>query len=165
MAQDRKVAGAGFQLIISSGRLSKAMESAVISGLADVAIQYKKQVIKNISLDDHTLEELRALGHPYSTLKPADTMHGDDRLVHEQTGALKRSIEVGAVEETTSRRFSVFATSNAPHMPWLIAGTSRMRARRFHEKAYEDIKDKFWKPLLEKLGKIDYRTQVTTKNI
>ena len=156
MAQDRTVTGAGFQLVIRSGSLSRSVEASVRSGLEEVADQYKRELVKTISLKDHTLAQLREMGYPYSTKESVGNVHGDDRLVHQQTGELKNSIVVTPVEETTSRRFSVFATSDSPHMPFLIYGTSRMRPRKFHERALENIKDKFWRPVLKKLKNVEY---------
>lgn len=163
MAKDRKVTGAGFQLIIASGSVSEKAKAAIMEGLRDVAKNYKKQIDQVISLDDHTLAELRSLGYPYSTDKPKGSLHGDDRLVHEQTGKLRESIKVSTPEETTSRRFSVFVTSTAEHMKYLIYGTSRMRPRRFHELAYDKIKDKFWDPVIKNLKKVEHRIQITER--
>lgn len=164
MLTDKKVMGVGFQLIIRSGTVSRAVQDAVMKGLADVATQYTDRVKRNISLDDHSLKELRALGYPYRRGAPADTLHDDDRLVHEQSGELKRSIRKGRVEETTSRRFTVYVSSEDPKMPYLIYGTSRMRPRRFHEKAYEDIKSVYWKPLTDRLAKVNYRMTEYTRD-
>jgi hypothetical protein len=163
MATDKRIVGAGFQITVASGTVVKKLQEAILEGLKEVGKNYKAAVIKNISLDDHTLEELRLMGHPYSVDKPADTIHGDDRLVHEQTGEFKRSIKVSEPEATSSRRFSIFARSDSPKMKWLIFGTSRMRPRRFHEKAYEDIKPKLWKPVEDLLRKLNYRmgTKIT----
>jgi len=162
-AADKTVTQAGFQLIISSGSLSRKVREAVLLGLKEVAEEYKKRVIANISLDDHTLKELRKLGHPYAVGKPEGTLHGDDRLVHVQEGKLKRSIRANPVEETTSRRFSVFVSSADPKLPYLIYGTTVMRPRRFHEKAYQEIKERFWKPVLEKLAKVEHRMAATAR--
>ncbi len=162
MAGDRTVTQAGFQLIIANGSVTRKVRVAVVDGLKDVAAQYRNQIRKNISLDDHTLQELRKLGHPYSRDKGVDSLH-DDRLVHEQSGKLKGSIRVSAVEETTTRRFSVFISSSDPVMPWLLYGTATMRPRRFHEKSYEDIKSKFWKPVLDQLKKVQHRIQLTIR--
>lgn len=163
MAKDRTVTGAGFQLIIASGSVSKKVEEAIMKGLKTISAEYKRQIDKTISLDDHTLEELRSLGHPYSAGLPPGNLHGDDRLVHEQTGELRKSIKVSPVEETTSRRFSVYISSDAPHMPFLIFGTSKMRPRRFHELAYERMKDKFWEPVLSQLKKVEHRIQISER--
>ena len=153
---DRVVTKAGFQLIIRSGSLSKAVRSAIMDGLEEIAKNYKNQIVKNISLDDHTLQELRQLGYPYSTKQPENSLH-DDRMVHEQSGDFKKSIKSSRPEETTSRRFTVYVTSDSPIAPYLIYGTSRMRPRRFHEKAYEEIKDKYWGPVIERLKRVNFK--------
>lgn len=162
MAKDRKVQGAGFQLVISSGTVSAKIREALMEGLKDVTKNYKDQVIKNISLTDHDLEELRALGYPYSTKKPADSPH-DDRQVHVQTGRLKSGIRAEPPQEVTRNRFEVFITSSAPETPFLLFGTSRMRPRRFHLKAFEEIKDRFWNPILDRLKKVEHRIAPITK--
>lgn len=162
MAKDRKVQGAGFQLIISSGSVSEKVRAAVMAGLEDVTRNYKKQILKNISLTDHDLEELRALGYPYSTKKPEDSPH-DDRQVHIQTGRLKSGISSEPPQEVTRSRFEVFITSSAPETAFLLYGTSRMRPRRFHQKAFEEIKDSFWDPILALLKKVEHRIAQLTK--
>jgi hypothetical protein len=156
MATDKRIVGAGFQIVVSSGTVMKILQEAVLEGLKQVGKNYKDAVMKNISLDDHTLEELRQMDHPYAARRPVDSLH-DDRMIHEQTGEFKRSIKISQPEATSSRRFSVFARSDSPKMKWLIFGTSRMRPRRFHEKAYEDIKPKIWKPVEDLIKKLQYR--------
>lgn len=158
MLADRTVTKAGFQLIIRSGSVSAKVRTAVMEGLAEIAKNYKKQVDKNISLDDHTLQELRVMGHPYAVSKPENVPH-DDRMVHEQEGTLRKSIKAHPPEETTSRRFTVYVTSDAPEAMWLIYGTARMRPRRFHEKAFNEIKNTYWEPVTERLKKLNYRME------
>jgi HK97 gp10 family phage protein len=162
MASDRTVIRPGFKLTIASGSVTKKVQAAITEGLLKVARNYKTQIIKNISLDEHTLDELRELGFPYSKKHPESSLH-DDRMVHEQTGRLKAGISEGKVEQTSSRRWSIFITSNAPYTPYLIFGTSKMRPRRFHEKAYEEIKDKFWDPVIAELGKVQHRITMSPK--
>jgi hypothetical protein len=156
---DKVVTKAGFQLIVKSGTVSKLVQEAILEGLGEVSKNYMKQVDKNLSLDDHTLQELAALGHPYSVNKPKDTPH-DDRLIHEQSGKLRKSIKASLPEEVTSRRFTVYVTTNDPIAPYLIWGTSRMRPRRFHEKSFNDIKDKYWSPITERLAKLNYKMTI-----
>lgn len=159
MASDRTVYGVGFKLIIRTGSVDKIVRKAVMDGLEGVGEQYRKKIKDSISFDDHSLAELRAMGHPYRVGAPANTLHGDDRIVHTQSGELKRSINKTRVEETTTRTFSVYITSNDPVMPYLIYGTTHMRPRRFHERAYELIKEVYWKPLTDKLAKVNYRIE------
>lgn len=157
MGKDRTVTAPGFRLIIRNGSLSTELRKAAMVGLAKVAKNYEKEIKKVISLDDHTLEELRKLGHPYAVGATPD-FHGDDRLVHQQTGELLRSIKVEDPIEESSRTLYVAITSNSPYMPFLIHGTSTMRPRDFPALAYENIKDKYWEPLLDAL-RVNFRTQ------
>jgi HK97 gp10 family phage protein len=156
---DRTVSKAGFQLIIRSGTVAAKIRTEVLAGLAEINTNYRDQVDKNLALDDHTLAELRSLGYPYAVGKATNTPH-DDRQLHEQSGELRKSIKTTTPSEDTSRKFSVYVTSNSPYTQYLIFGTSRMRPRRFHEKAFDDIKDKFWNPLLERLKKVNYRIEI-----
>ena len=156
MLRDREVRRPGFQMIVRSGSVQRKVTKAIKVGLEDVGELYLKAAKKNISLDDHTLEELRKLGHPYSVDGGAKPVHADDALVHEQSGKLKKSLKVTEVSES-NRRWGVYLTSSVEYMKYLIFGTKTMRPRRFHEKSYKDIKDKVWKPLKEELGKIHYR--------
>jgi hypothetical protein len=154
---DRTETGAGFQLTIRSGSVSAKVEKAVIAGLRNVARQYAEEVDKAISLDDHTLQELRTLGYPYAVAGSGTGLHGTDSLVHEQTGKLRQSIKQWPPEETTSRRFTVYVTSDVPYLPFLLYGTATMRPRPFHVWAYEHIKDKFWQPVLDELAKVEHK--------
>lgn len=156
---DKVVTKAGFQLIIRSGTVSKLVREAILEGLTEVDKNYRKQVDKNLSLDDHTLQELKQMGHPYAVDKPENTPH-DDRMIHEQSGDLRKSIKSRPPEETSSRKFTIYVTSNSPYIPYLIWGTSRMRPRRFHEKSFNDIKDKYWEPVTDRLKKLNYRMTV-----
>lgn len=155
---DRTVTKAGFRLVIKSGTVSKQVRDQVVAGLTEVSKVYKQQVDKNLSLDDHTPADLRKLDYPYAVGKPENIPH-DDRMVHEQTGRLRRSIRLTPPEEVTSRKFTAFVTTTDPAAAFLIYGTSRMRPRRFHEKAFEDIKDKFWEPLIKRLKGINTRIE------
>jgi hypothetical protein len=155
MAQDRTVKDVGFQLKIASGSVTKKVQAAVLEGLVAVTENYKKQILQNISLTDHDLKELRALGYPYALGKPENSLH-DDREVHIQTGRLKSGIKSEQPQQLTSRKFSVIITSSAPETPHLLYGTKFMRPRRFHMKAFEQTKDKFWQPVLDLLKKVKH---------
>jgi len=161
MLSDKTITGPGFRLIVASGTVTQKVRKAIVESLGEVGSEYRKYVLKNISLDDHSLEELRAMGHPYAVSKPADSMHSDDRLVHIQTGRLKSSIGVSAADESGTGRFSIYITSNDPAMKFLIYGTSRMRPRRFHEKAFQDIQNRFWDPVKKAISKVEHKISVS----
>jgi len=158
--KDREIKKAGYRLIIRTGTVSEKVREAILRGLKEGGEVYYRAVMKNISLTDHTLIELRRLSHPYAVESPGAPVHPDDRMVHEQTGKLKASIRVGRIQET-SRKFSLFIMSDSPVMGYLIYGTSRMRPRRFHEKAYEDVKRALWRPLQASLREVRNRIEVT----
>ena len=160
MPNDRTVSRPGFQLIIKSGTVTKLIQEQIKLGLEEINKEYLKAVDNNLSLDDHTLQELRKLGYPYSHGKPENVLH-DDKMVHEQTGALRKSIKSTPVQQDSSRRFTVSVSSSDPKLPFIIYGTTHMRPRRFHEKAFNDIKGKFWDPIMDKLKKLNYRFEST----
>ena len=157
MLSDRKVVGAGFQLIIRSGSVTAAVQKAVKTGLKQIGEEYLKQVKKNISLEDHTLQELRQMGHPYRVGGPVNMLHGDDAILHKQSGDLLKSIKLQPVEQTTSRKWTVYITSDDPMIEGILYGTPTMRPRPFHQKSYNDIKHKYWNPLLAELKKVNVR--------
>lgn len=159
--RDREVSGPGVRLIFRSGTLSKLVQAAIVTNLPACGRLYLQAAKEAVSLDDHTLEELRRLGHPYGWNAKAKIHGGDDRLVHVQTGKLRSSLKMTAVQQT-GRAFGVFLVSDSDHFLHLIYGTSRMRPRRFHEKAYEEIEERVWVPLREALSSLTYRIEVTS---
>jgi len=129
-----------------------------MSGLEDASEVYDEAVLKNVSLTGVSLEDLRTMGYPYSTTKAVNSM-GDDRQVHTQSGELKDSIKGTRPSEESGRKFTVYFSSSVPYAAFLIFGTDKMRPRRFHEKAFEDVKGKIWQPLKERLSGIQHRIQ------
>ncbi|QGH73024.1 MAG: hypothetical protein [Siphoviridae sp. ctCJE6] len=95
------------------------------------------EVTKNISLEDHTLADLRRLGHPYAA------RHGDKGLplhdpywqVHKQSGRLLSSKRSGTVKASVSSgklealAFVGLSESVAPHALFVVFGTSKMIPR------------------------------------
>jgi hypothetical protein len=155
--QDRDITKAGYKLIIRSGSVGQKVQDAIVKGLKVSAEEYLKRVKKVISLDDHTLEELRRLGYPYARRGDVKKVHPDDRDVHIQTGKLRKSIRLGPVSQETTRKSAVYIMSDASYMPYLLHGTDKMRPRRFHEKAYEEIRGSAWNPLVNLLKGIRHR--------
>jgi len=165
MLEDRNSSGPGFSFAVRTGSLNKAVKAAVKKGLKESGRIYLDSVVENISLDDHTLEELRAMGHPYATRanlavhlgnESGEQAHDDDRLVHTQSGKLVASVHMTPVTDE-DKTLSTQLVSDDPVFQWLIHGTSKMRPRRFHEKAYEDKKNEIWEPLRTALTKIKER--------
>lgn len=78
---------------------------------------------EHISLEDHSLEDLRKLGHPYSTRFAADSFMHPDSEVHEQDGGL---IEGSKIE---IRPGEVSLINDSPEYVFLRYGTETMRIR------------------------------------
>jgi hypothetical protein len=144
--EDRVVAKAGFKLIIKHGSLAKAVQNEVTLGMWEAGRIYLRAIRDHISLDDHSLEELARLGYPYAVHTEAQPVHSDDSWVHVQTGKLRDSFKLLASEES-SRKFSLYVTSNVPYMNYLIYGTRFMRPRPFHIAAYNEVRRELWQPV------------------
>lgn len=95
-------------------------------------------VRKQASLTDHSLKDLANLGHPYSTKFPADGKpHGDDTLVHIQKGKLYNNIEKQSDIGTLRSSVAVgVSRSKVDYIDDLMTGTTKMRPRRFIQKAF-----------------------------
>lgn len=157
---DREITGSGFRIIFRSGTVSKIVAEAVLKGLDDAASRYYAALLKNISLTDHDLQELRELGYPYAKNTDAEPVHEDDRLVHMQSGDLISGIKVTDAAAESNRTYSVHITSDSPYTEYLLNGTSKMRPRRFDEKAFEDVgKEKVFDQLIARLQGLKYRIQ------
>jgi hypothetical protein len=83
--------------------------------------------ISHISLTDHSLEDLRELGHPYSTRFDVDSFVHPDSEVHKQSGSL---VEGSHIERSaTADGASVKISNTSPHYIFLRYGTRNMRMR------------------------------------
>lgn len=157
---DREVTRAGFKLSIASGSVSRKVQQAILKGLRGSSDIYFEAVLQNVSLTGVSLQDMRDMGHPYSTDHAPNTL-GDDRQVHIQSGEFKDSLKKGSPEQGSERIFTVYFSSSSGIANYLIFGTSKMRPRRFHEKAYNDIRSKVWEPLVENLKKVEHKITVT----
>ena len=81
--------------------------------------------IREISLNDHTLEDLRNLGHPYSTRFGKDSFVHPDEQVHAQSGDLRAMSKI----ELHPSAMAVRLTNNSREYIYLRFGTSIMRMR------------------------------------
>lgn len=82
--------------------------------------------IRNISLDDHTLADLRKAGHPYATRYGKDSFAHPDFDVHRQSGGL---LTGSSIIEASSENPRVVINESAPEYVYLRYGTSVMRIR------------------------------------
>ncbi len=82
------------------------------------------QWVRHISLDDHTLEDLRKLDHPYSTRYGADSFVHKDEDVHIQSGDL---LNASHIVEPRPGVMQIINT--AREYVYLRFGTRKMRPR------------------------------------
>lgn len=111
-------------------QISEATTEA-LDELEDVLFEL---IEEKASLIDHSLQELKVAGHPYSKRLPK-LMHLGN-AVHKQGGTLLEAIE----SERDSYAVTVgINTDIAPHATFVITGTETMVSRDFVTEAYEDL--------------------------
>jgi len=99
----------------------------------------------NAGLVDHSLKDLRALGHPYSTARP-QAIHSPEWLVHAQTRSLQDAIKIKQEGDT----FTVYIDdAEAPHAQYVILGTDRMVSRDFVSATLYELRGEIQKILNE----------------
>ena len=84
---------------------------------------FMAKFLEQTSLQDHSLEELAALDHPYSVRYSTNSFVHPDSYIHEQTGAFLESIHVD------DSGTAVKLVTNSPYYVYLRYGTSVMRIR------------------------------------
>lgn len=105
---------------------------------------------QNASETDHSLEDLRKLGHPYSAAHPK-SIHDPDYLIHSQNGDLERAI---TSKQVNQYRAVVGVDDNAaPHAVHVIFGTKHMVARDFVTNSANEIKDEIMEVFEEEIAK------------
>jgi len=105
--------------------------------MKQVEFMLDKQVGKNISLQDHSLQQLASLDHPYAARHGSQgkRIHDPYWLVHRQSGKLLASKKSGttkasvAAGKLTATAFVELDSNVAPHALNVIFGTSRMVPR------------------------------------
>lgn len=115
----------------------KKQLSAAINELSDL---YEDKLRENISLEDHTLQELRDLGYPYSRTH-GRSIHNPDYLVHKQSGSLEDALTVNKINQYLVR--IGIDDAKAPHIIHIMFGTSKMRPRNVIVESFREIQDKF----------------------
>ena len=124
IADNIKRYGGGFIRHVNKtmGKVSKLMDS---------------QVEKNMTLSDHTIKDLRRLGHPCSGRHGPEgrRIHKPYWQVHEQSGQLLKSKKSGTEDASISTgklRASAYVLldeNKAPHAAYVVFGTSKMIPR------------------------------------
>jgi hypothetical protein len=107
----------------------RLMKSAMMSAIDDAADMVLAEMEELTALTDHTLDDLRRMGHPYRRRAPQGVPH-NDWLVHNQSGDLVEGlsrkplvVKKGSIE--------VAITSRSKHTWYLLLGTRKMRPRDF----------------------------------
>jgi hypothetical protein len=102
-----------------------------------------KAITNQASLqDEHTLKWLADHGHPYSTKYGKDYgPHGNDSLVHTQSGRLLSAIEMNAVTNNIHSEVEVgVSPEKVPYIGDLIKGNGKMRPRDFISAAAQQVR-------------------------
>jgi hypothetical protein len=95
------------------------------------------RMLENASLADHSLRDLRSIGHPYRRASPQN-IHSPSYLVHTQSRSLIHAVRVEIVNQYRIRVGVDF--SIAPHAAAVIFGTSEMVSRDFVTKSLEEAR-------------------------
>ena len=100
---------------------------------------------KRASLTDHKQWQLTAMGSPYSKKYETDYSipHGDDGLVHQQTGILYRNIEkvTDYGDKKTQVAVGVDANKTGDYIREVIDGAPKVRPRPFITRGFAESKD------------------------
>ncbi len=104
--------------------------------MAHVKDELDSEVTKNMSLKDHSLSDLRKMGHPYRIGGPG-LHHPTPWQVHTQSGSLLGSKTSGTIDASflgTALKAAAYVKLNesiAEHAKYVIWGTSKMIPRDF----------------------------------
>lgn len=113
--------------------------------MKEVEFILDKKITDNMSLTDHSLQDLKSLGHPYSRRSGAAPLHDPSYQVHKQSGKLLRSKRSGTEEASvvsgklTASAFVMLDETKAPHANHVIFGTSKMIPRPVLEGSRDEV--------------------------
>jgi hypothetical protein len=127
-----------------------------------------EELMKDLALvDEHTLEKLKQMGHPYgvgeySDLATGNTMRSGklsksplphvDPAIHRQSGNLADSVEkVVNISRTKAVFGAVVNEGKAPYIKFLVHGTTKMVPRPVFVYCWNRIRDNVLKRLEEEL--------------
>lgn len=114
------------------------------------------KIEKNISLSDHSLADLRGMGHPYARRAP-QAIHDPGYQVHEQTGEMRRAKYSGVDKaKVSSRQLEARAyvgiDEKVTHAFYVVYGTSKMIPRDFLVGSLGEVRNQVWDILKRSLG-------------
>lgn len=102
-----------------------------VKGAAQTALDIlEKKVLERVTLTDHSLQDLAAMGHPYSTRFGTDTGPHPDEYLHQQSSKLASNVEPVLIVKKNHVIFGVgIDDKKVSYIRHLTYGTSRMRPR------------------------------------
>lgn len=125
--------------------LIRKVEVQIRKNLNKTADAVQKRMIENVSLTDHTMEDLARLGHPYSRRNPRPP-HTPPWLVHIRSGDLKRSIKRSKIKGSKNPKVLIGADENiAEHARKVIFGDSKVMARDFVSGTTTEMTREIWR--------------------
>ncbi len=114
--------------------------------MSHVKVMLDTEVTKNMNLEDHSLEELHRLGHPYRIGGPG--LHEPTPFqVHKQSGVLLNSKTSGIDEATINlgtlktRAYVTLDGNIAPYLFYVLWGTSKMIPRDWLTPSLDVVKE------------------------
>lgn len=105
--------------------------------------EFLKAVVQvNAGYTDHTQFDLDWLGNPYARRFPDNSdPHGDDRIVHKQSGILYDDIRMEMSFDGLETNVAVGVPDSNPHIANLYEGKPKQRPRKFINKAFDESKE------------------------
>ncbi len=125
----------------SSGKKKKAFPTKMINEFNKI---FYKEVRKNASLTDHSLSDLKQMGHPYAK-KRRGTLGHTKWFVHKQSGTLYENIVIippKSVKRGITQSFVGVMKQAVPYIDDIIYGTEKMIARDFFQKSMPEAEKK-----------------------
>ncbi|MBU6287601.1 MAG: hypothetical protein KGS10_05510 [Chloroflexi bacterium] len=124
--------------IVNMGRLEGAERIAATAAVGAAGLELHAAIKDNISLRDHSLDDLAAMGHPYARRHGAIQIHrtggggtlaNPENRVHTQSGALLGALRHGPTGTTTPSYRVWLDPAAAPHAVHVVYGTKVMLPR------------------------------------
>jgi len=106
------------------------------AALREASTKVFNKILDSASLEDHSLDELAKLGHPYA-LRSSSNIHSPSYQVHKQSGRLADAIQLVQVNQYA---FNVGIPEGAvPYLHAVVYGTRYMKGRDFIHGSLNDL--------------------------